>query len=409
MEAFKGKGKRKASEIVFEEEDYDYEEEVWKHCHLSPLYEVSNRGRVRRTENKFIRKNAINPHGYQYLTLPIDGKDYTSLVGRLVLHAFVGDPGDDQVAHHIDGNPSNDHIGNLRWTSIAEAGIKRVYPSAISSRHVIAENVDGGDAHLFISALEASNFIGSTRSAVYDSIRFDRELLGYKFDYDVSDEPTCEKRKVIGWDCYMVSKDGKIKGTLGGWRLGTRHGVNSGSDERVYRRTDLTRYIDGKKDCKHKYVHVLVAEAFLGECPAGYQIDHIDGDTSHNDVSNLQYVSRSENNKRAYKNGKKPPGQKWVVLIRPDGTFTRYRSLSEGARQTGVAVATVSLSSSMKRKTQDGEYWARDRPVTRHNFVDGTTEEFKSLSVASEETGGNIFAIMMACRDEEDPNWTIED
>lgn len=396
-----GKGKRKTSEILHEEEDPVIDEETWKPCHLTYLYEVSDIGRVRRTENKFIRKNAINPHGYQYLTLPIDGKDYTSLVGRLVLYAFIGDPGDDQVAHHIDRDRSNDNIENLRWTSVAEASMKRNYPATISSRHVLAEKT--GVTLRFISTKEASYFFDTTRDYIYDSIRSGRKLRGYKIEYDASD-PDCEIRDVIGAPVYKVSKDGRIKKTNGKWTFGSVH--SSGKSEKAYRRTDIT--LDGTSEEKKKYVHVLVAEAFIGKCPPGYQVDHIDGDTSYNDVSNLQYVSKSENNKRAYQNGKKPPGQKEVVLIRPDGTFSRYKSQTEGAKNMGVDVATVSLSCSKKRKTRDGEYWARDKPVC-HISEDNTTEEFESLSVASTETGENILYILMACRDEEDPSWMIED
>ena len=40
-------------------------------------------------------------------------------------------------------------------------------------------------------------------------------------------------------------------------------------------------------------VHSLVASAFLGECPPNHEITHQDGDYTHNEVSNLEYVTRS--------------------------------------------------------------------------------------------------------------------
>lgn len=43
------------------------------------------------------------------------------------------------------------------------------------------------------------------------------------------------------------------------------------------------------------YVHRLVAEAFVGPCPDGYQCAHLDGDPSNNAASNLQWVSPKEN------------------------------------------------------------------------------------------------------------------
>jgi hypothetical protein len=49
-------------------------------------------------------------------------------------------------------------------------------------------------------------------------------------------------------------------------------------------------------------VHILVARAFLSECPGPYgkgwghwNVDHIDGDTSNNRADNLQWLLRREN------------------------------------------------------------------------------------------------------------------
>lgn len=45
----------------------------------------------------------------------------------------------------------------------------------------------------------------------------------------------------------------------------------------------------------NKSVHRIVAWAFLGSRPEGYQVDHIDGDKTNNEVSNLRYVTPKEN------------------------------------------------------------------------------------------------------------------
>lgn len=46
-------------------------------------------------------------------------------------------------------------------------------------------------------------------------------------------------------------------------------------------------------------VHTLVAYTFLGERPNGLDINHIDGNKKNNSVSNLEYITRSENCKQA--------------------------------------------------------------------------------------------------------------
>lgn len=50
-------------------------------------------------------------------------------------------------------------------------------------------------------------------------------------------------------------------------------------------------------------VHSLVALAFIGERPGGYQINHKDGNKFNNHVDNLEYCTASENQQHAIRTG----------------------------------------------------------------------------------------------------------
>lgn len=51
------------------------------------------------------------------------------------------------------------------------------------------------------------------------------------------------------------------------------------------------------------FVHQLIAEAFLGQCPPGQEVNHKDTDKINNNQSNLEYVSRKQNTIHAAKHG----------------------------------------------------------------------------------------------------------
>lgn len=59
-----------------------------------------------------------------------------------------------------------------------------------------------------------------------------------------------------------------------------------------------------KNNVRHaRSVHRLVAAAFIGPCPQGKEVNHINGIGTDNQVSNLEYVTRSENVQHALRLG----------------------------------------------------------------------------------------------------------
>lgn len=75
---------------------------------------------------------------------------------------------------------------------------------------------------------------------------------------------------------------------------------------RGYKRVRFTINDDGR----HKYVHRLVADTFFDGDHEGLDVNHIDGNKSNNFIGNLEWVTRSENIKHAFKTGlKKPRGK----------------------------------------------------------------------------------------------------
>lgn len=71
-------------------------------------------------------------------------------------------------------------------------------------------------------------------------------------------------------------------------------------------------YLCIKRKNKTIYRHTLVAETFLGKRPEGMAIDHIDNDKENNKLSNLRFISITDNNKKSTK------------METPDGKFVPF-------------------------------------------------------------------------------------
>lgn len=124
-------------------------------------------------------------------------------------------------------------------------------------------------------------------------------------------KPSKEQGKIVrelGWikvddsKDYYIARDGRLGRKL---------------DENVYKliapKCQTTGYMqynilmaDGTR--KYKLVHTLVAAAFIGPKPKNLVVNHKNGVKTDNRVENLEYVTRSENSKHAYRIGlQKPP------------------------------------------------------------------------------------------------------
>ncbi len=92
------------------------------------LYEVSNKGRIRRVveqpQNRFKKGYVLKPDtvrgGYLRVTLTKRKKTKRHMAHRLMLTAFVGPPPEGHEANHIDGRKKNNKLENLEWVTRSE-------------------------------------------------------------------------------------------------------------------------------------------------------------------------------------------------------------------------------------------------------------------------------------------------
>lgn len=93
------------------------------------LYGITTDGQVwSYTANKWLATHYKK--GYEYCHLLKNGKDSVKAIHRLVAETYIPNPHNKPTVDHIDRNPSNNNIDNLRWATVSEQNINRTWTEA---------------------------------------------------------------------------------------------------------------------------------------------------------------------------------------------------------------------------------------------------------------------------------------
>ncbi len=124
---------------------------------------------------------------------------------------------------------------------------------------------------------------------------------------------TDEWRWVNGYDgLYAVNRDGDVIRTS--CDFCRTHDMKQKKTWAGYMQVCLCK--NNKK--KYKSVHRLVAEAFIENIEHKPEVNHKNGDRADNRAENLEWVTRSENERHAYRVLKKKPNRPWLGKPRPN-------------------------------------------------------------------------------------------
>ena len=106
-------------------------------------YEVSSLGRVRRikpnrgaTVGRVLRPN-LDKHGYKYVVLSKRGIHKKNYIHIMICETFHGTRPQGNWVNHKDGNPLNNRMDNLEWTTPSENNLHkcRVLKKCVGADH----------------------------------------------------------------------------------------------------------------------------------------------------------------------------------------------------------------------------------------------------------------------------------
>jgi len=148
---------------------------------------------------------------------------------------------------------------------------------------------------------------------------------------------------------YEVSDEGRVRSLHRGIRT-LRPGTANG-----YPMVILS--VNGKR--AKRYVHRLVAEAFIGPCPEGQEVRHRNDDRLNPALSNLLYGTSSENNYDAVANGV----HYWANRTHCDGghEFTPENSYWNGKQRVCRPCRAARVAEWNKRNPGRAAAWKRER------------------------------------------------
>lgn len=277
-------------------------EELWQTIPNYTLYEAHPEGYVRNKKTRRIMQSECKKH--RYISLFLNNNKMVSL-HRLIALTFLSNPNNLPQVNHKDGNKRNNTLSNLEWISPSDnikhsvsMGRKKSYNKSIPIRVTMKDNT----TQTFNSFTEAAKHLQVNIGAIQHCLKTDGIYCGIVGLKDTTDDKWLWKVEKIenevrfenciikevtveGFTHLMACSDGTIHNKT------TKRIVGSSSDGRYIR--VHSSILNGKNSSKT--AHRLIALTFLPNPENKPCVNHIDGNTKNNSVSNLEWCTQQEN------------------------------------------------------------------------------------------------------------------
>ena len=154
------------------------QQEIWKPIRgWEGFYEISNLGKVKSLDRWYFSKSGRHIHvkekilkaccdskGYPFVLLSKNSKTKTTYIHRLIAEHFIPNPTNKPEIDHIDTNPLNFSIKNLRWCTRKENCNN---PITIKHR-IISVNKEGVQEKKIQSHIKSNSKVAPKKIYMYD-------------------------------------------------------------------------------------------------------------------------------------------------------------------------------------------------------------------------------------------------
>lgn len=161
--------------------------EHWIEIEEAPRYAVSNLGRVQNIKTGRILKQQKDRKGYLHVGLVVGGQPYQidRRVNRLVCMAFHNEGHEGLEVRYIDGDKSNNFIGNLEWSTHADnmelASMNGLLNMERGRKPIRVRIIETGE--IFESLAECARAIGGYSGTISECLKgYRNSHCGFKFE-----------------------------------------------------------------------------------------------------------------------------------------------------------------------------------------------------------------------------------
>jgi len=291
-------------------EEVNYSEtEEWRNIEIEDFknkYEVSNLGNIRTVKNKKLLKQQSSKE-YSYIHLrKSNTKSFNTSIHRIVALTFLDKPSDPNMKYvnHKNGNKFDNRVSNLEWVTNSD-NIKHAHDNQIITQFklpVCNYDLNGNFIKRFESITQAAKEYDYDISNIYKAC--DGKLKTYKNFIWKFENEAAKKEEITSFpeesvpikdmkENYRITKNGEIFSNLRG-KIKKMKPVKRNNYMAI-------RLLDKDNNRKTLYIHRLVAITFLENPENKEQVNHKDLDKMNNHVSNLEWITNSENLKHRYK------------------------------------------------------------------------------------------------------------